>query len=110
MNTLRQETIELAPPPSVERFELDLRGLKIGAALERLELLLRIGREQGVRALWVRLDQTIAAGGPALFVPVGRKLIEAWRRGDIARCRPLSASEGGGYHIEYPAAGPLPAE
>ena len=94
---------------AIERFELDLRGLKLTAALDRLELLLRIGREQGVRSLWVRLDQNMAAGGPALFVPIGRKLVDAWRRGDISGCRPLSAADGGGYHVEYPLSEPLPA-
>ncbi len=104
-----QEPIERVAPASVDRFELDLRGLQVCDALDRLELLIRIGREQGVRSLWVRLDQEATSNGPALFVPVGRKLIQAWRRGDIVHCRPLSAAEGGGYYVYYVADAPLEA-
>ena len=101
------EPVYSAEPTTVDRFELDLRGLQAPDALDRLELLIRIGREQGVRSLWVRLDQEAANDGPALFVPVGRKLIQAWRRGDIVHCRPLSAAEGGGYYVYYVAEAPL---
>lgn len=107
MTNVLHEPLYGEEPTPVDRFELDLRGLQAQDALDRLELLIRIGREQGVRSLWVRLDQEAASGGPALFVPVGRKLIQAWRRGDIVHCRPLSAAEGGGYYVYYVAEAPL---
>lgn len=86
-----------------DEIELDLRGLERREALDRLEFLLRIGRNNGLRLLWVRLDPAVPGAGETLFVPIGRRLVEAWRCGTISRCRPLPVTEGGGYHVEYPA-------
>ena len=88
---------------SESEIELDLRGVERCQALSRLELLLRTGRHSGLRCLWVRLDPAVPGAGETLFVPIGRRLVDAWRCGTISHCRPLPGAEGGGYHVEYPA-------
>ena len=94
-----------AQPDSLpdQEIELDLRGVERCQALSRLELVLRTGKHSGLRGLWVRLDPAVPGRGETLFVPIGRRLIDAWRCGTISHCRPLPAAEGGGYHVEYPA-------
>jgi len=98
--------------------EIDLRGLDLIPALERLGHGLAHLRVRTVRVL---IDPASPTSGETLFQPVGRYLLEARRDGDVLAMQPLQAKDGRGrplagflVHLPQrrnppatPAAGPL---
>ncbi len=88
----------LAFQASEAEAELDLRGLAAGQALARIETLLSDVGADRVRTYLLRFDPADGKRGETLFLPVGRRLLEARRAGQLTRCLPLQA--GDGYFIE----------
>jgi len=86
-----------APKPDAE---LDLRGLALPAALEKIERLVIQPALPGPTRYAIRIDPPVPGGGETLFLPVGRYLLEARRRGQIGRFTPLSDIPGGGYFVD----------
>lgn len=79
--------------------ELDLRGLARPDAMARVEQLIDSG---GDAQTWlIRFDAAADDGRETLFLPLGRRLLEARRTGQIASCLP--ASDGAGYYVGFPA-------
>ena len=76
--------------------ELSLRGLDQSQAIIKLETLLN-GAHAG-QTFCIRFDPADGERGETLFLPVGRRLLEARRAGQLARCLPLQT--GAGYFIE----------
>jgi hypothetical protein len=76
--------------------ELDLRGLDEHRALARVEELLSDPGACG--SYLVQFDAAEAVSRETLFLPVGRRLLQARRDGTIQRCLPVS--DGSGYYIE----------
>lgn len=50
----------------------------------------------------IRLDPATAVSGETLFLPVGRQLLDARRRGLVERFHPLPLADGGGFYVEVP--------
>jgi hypothetical protein len=76
--------------------ELDLRGLDRSRAIAKVEALLsgtRVGQ-----TYHIRFDAADGERGETLFLPIGRRLLEARRAGQLTRCLPLRT--GDGYYIE----------
>lgn len=80
--------------------ELDLRGLPQAEALERLKRLVDEPVRPGPVRYAVRIDPPAPGGGETLFHPVGRFLLDARRRGRVARFAPLADPPGGGFFVE----------
>ncbi|MDJ0739584.1 MAG: hypothetical protein QNJ91_07690 [Gammaproteobacteria bacterium] len=79
--------------------ELDLRGLAQTDAMARVERLIDSG---GRAQTWlIRFDAAADDGRETLFLPLGRRLLEARRAGRIASCLP--ASDGAGYYVGFAA-------
>lgn len=76
--------------------ELDLRGLGKSQAIAELEALLS-GPGAG-QTYHIRFDPADGDRVETLFLPVGRRLLEARRAGRLTRCLPLQT--GDGYFIE----------
>lgn len=88
---------KLAFQPGDADAVLDLRGLDAAAALARLDALLT---DPGVsRTYLVRFDPAVGDGRETLFLPLGRRLLEARRAGTLSRCLP--AADGAGYFIAF---------
>jgi hypothetical protein len=77
--------------------ELDLRGLDASVALERIEKLLAESNATG--RLLIRFDAALGDGRETLFLPLGRRLLDARREGRLKRCLP--AEDGAAYFIEF---------
>lgn len=74
---------------------LDLRGMTSELAMQQVERLIADG---GNKKTWlIRFDPATDDGRETLFLPLGRRLLEARRAGLIARCLP--ASDGAAYFI-----------
>ena len=54
------------------------------------------------RAVAIQLSPPPEGGGETLFLPVGRQLLAARKRGWIARMSPLPAHDGLGYFVVFP--------
>jgi hypothetical protein len=80
---------------------LDLRGMDEHQALARVEDLLNDSGACG--SYLVHFDAATAATRETLFLPVGRRLLQARRDGVIRRCLPVS--DASGYYIEKPPCG-----
>ena len=76
---------------------VDLQGLDNDQAMQRVEQLLKTG-SSGATFL-IRFDPAAEGGGETLFLPLGRRLLEARRAGLLARCLP--ASDGAAYFIAF---------
>ncbi len=83
--------------------ELDLRGMPLDIALDRLRSLVDSPVLPGPRRYAIRIDPPQPGGGETLFKPVGRFLLEARRRNRIGRISPLAEPPGGGYFVEIGA-------
>jgi hypothetical protein len=77
--------------------ELDLRGLSREEAMQALESLLHEPRR--AQSYLVRFDPAGGDGRETLFLPAGRRLLEARREGLLARCLPTT--DGAGYYIAF---------
>lgn len=75
---------------------LDLRGLDEPQALAKVEALLDDSGACG--SYLVQFDAATAVARETLFLPVGRRLLQARRDGALQRCLPVS--DGSGYYIE----------
>lgn len=89
---------KLALQPGAADAELDLRGLSGEDAMRRVEALLTSPDQ--ARSCVVRFDAARNDGRETLFIPVGRRLLEARRDGILRRCLPLA--DGAGYFIAFP--------
>jgi hypothetical protein len=65
-------------------------------------LFLEKRRSPQPRTVVIRIDPATAVSGETLFLPVGRQLLDARRRGLVMRFHPLPMSDGGGFHVELP--------
>ena len=88
---------KLAFQPGDAESTLDLRGMSDELAMQQVERLLNDGSK---RKTWlIRFDPATDDGRETLFLPLGRRLLEARRAGLIARCLP--ASDGAAYFIAF---------
>jgi hypothetical protein len=76
---------------------LDLQGLPPDTALRRVESLLRDAPRS--KSYLIRFDPAVPDGRETLFLPLGRRLLQARREGRLNRCLP--ASDGAGYFIAF---------
>jgi hypothetical protein len=87
---LERLTGDAAPVDAV----LDLVELERGAALLALEAMLAQAGEGAPRRIAVRIAPATPGGGETLFLPVGRRLLEARKRGTIDGFTPLPRGDG----------------
>ena len=83
--------------------ELDLRGIEASEALGLLKGTIRDQGENSPRSVLVRIDPATADSGETLFLPVGRALLEAKRKGLVSHCHPLMELGAAGFYVELPA-------
>jgi hypothetical protein len=88
---------QLALQADAYEAEIDLRGLDSTAALQRIEALLQQPRSHD--RFLVRFDPPARNGRETLFLPLGRRLLEARRAGLLRRCLP--SPDGCGYFIAF---------
>ncbi|MEM7422328.1 MAG: hypothetical protein AAF334_01325 [Pseudomonadota bacterium] len=81
---------------------LDLRGVSLSYAQSAISQVLERGRSDDLTSLVIRIDPATPTSGETLFLPIGRQLLEARRRGLIARFHPLPEANGGGFYVELP--------
>ena len=81
--------------------ELDLRGVQASEALSLLKQVVQAGRPERPSSLVILIDPATATSGETLFLPVGRALLDAKRRGLLARCHPLSEDNDSGFFVEF---------
>ena len=77
--------------------ELDLQGLDVAEALQRVEDLLNTQKTD--RSFLIRFDAARADGRETLFQPLGRRLLQARRDGKLSRCLPVA--DGAAYFIAF---------
>lgn len=87
----------LALQPGQAEAELDLRGLDTDSALARVEQLLAGADPARPRSYRLIFDPARGDGTETLFQPLGRRLLQARRDGQLKSCLPLS--DGAGYFI-----------
>ncbi len=88
---------------SPAEYELDLTGVDGEHARLAIARMLERQRFRGEpRSVVIRLDPAGPTSGETLFQPVGRQLLQAMKKGLIARCAPLSVKDGAGFTIELP--------
>lgn len=83
-------------PGDVEA-ELDLRGLSPEQAMQTVEQLLQT--KAPANSYSIHFDAASDDGRETLFLPLGRRLLEARRAGHLARCLPLA--DGSGFFIAF---------
>jgi len=81
---------------------LDLRGVSLSHARMAISQMLDERRTADGTSVVIRIDAATATSGETLFLPVGRQLLEARRRGLIGRFHPLPEADGGGFYVELP--------
>ena len=87
---------KLSLQPGSADAQLDLRGLSATDALGRVEALLDSTAHR--TTVMIRFDAAADDGRETLFLPLGRRLLEARRNGRLTRCLPVS--DGAAYFIE----------
>ena len=85
-----EQVQKLLGPDAEAEGELDLRGVQVTEALSLLEQVVQARPLERPNSLVVRIDPATATSGETLLLPVGRALLDAKRRGLLARCHPLS--------------------
>ena len=90
---------KLAFEPGDAEAVLDLQGMPDEQALQAVEQLLQT--TQAANSYLIRFDAAQADGRETLFLPLGRRLLQARREGLLARCLP--AADGAGYFIAFAA-------
>ncbi len=81
---------------------LDLRGVSLSYARSAISQMLERWRTDDLTSVVIRIDSATATSGETLFLPVGRQLLEARKRGLITRFHPLPEGDGGGFYVELP--------
>ncbi len=81
---------------------LDLRGVSLSHARTAISQMLEQLRSAEPTSVVIRIDPATATSGETLFLPIGRQLLEARRRGLITRFHPLPEANGGGFYGELP--------
>ena len=81
---------------------LDLRGVSLSRARSAISQMLERWCSDDLTSVVILIDPATSTSGETLFLPVGRQLLEARRRGLIARFHPLPEADGGGFYIELP--------
>ena len=79
---------------------LDLRGVSSSHARSAISQMLERGRSDDLASVVIRIDPATATSGETLFLPIGRQLLEARKRGLISRFHPLPEADGGGFYVE----------
>lgn len=77
--------------------QLDLRGMRNEQAMQSVEALLLSPDAAGTYL--IHFDAAADDGRETLFLPLGRRLLDARRSGLLARCLP--ASDGTSYFIAF---------
>jgi hypothetical protein len=83
--------------PGAADAELDLRGLPAAHAMRAVEQVLHDPSPAG--SYLIRFDPAGDDGHETLFLPLGRRLLQARRDGLLQRCLP--ASDGAAYFIAF---------
>ena len=83
-------------------YTLDLQGVSLSHARTAISQILERWRSDDPTSVVIRIDPATETSGETLFLPIGRQLLEARRRGLIARFHPLPEADGGGFYIELP--------
>ena len=81
---------------------LDLLGISLSHARLAISQILEGWRSDDLTSLVIRIDPATATSGETLFLPIGRQLLEARKRGLITRFYPLPEADGGGFYVELP--------
>lgn len=76
---------------------LDLQGMAADQAMLKVEALLQGPSATG--SYLIRFDPATQDGRETLFLPLGRRLLQARRDGRLRRCLP--APDGAGYFITF---------
>lgn len=79
--------------------ELDLRGLPANEALSQVESLLQATQARQPSSVRIRFDPARGDGRETLFLPLGRRLLEARKAGLLRSCLPTP--DGDGYLIMF---------
>lgn len=85
--------------PGDAETELDLRGMPATHAMQAVEQLLQ--HSAAIGSCLIRFDPAAEDGHETLFLPLGRRLLQARRDGRLQRCLPMS--DGAGYFIAFKA-------
>lgn len=86
---------QLVFQPDDARAVLDLTGMPLTAAMQAVESLLETPGD--IDSYLIRFDPAGNDGRETLFLPIGRRLLQARREGRLNRCLP--AADGAGYFI-----------
>lgn len=81
---------------------LDLRGVSLKHARSELSGVLERWHSQDPTNLLIRIDPATADSGETLFLPIGRELLEARKRGLVTGLRLLAVTDGAGFFVELP--------
>ena len=81
---------------------LDLRGVSLNDARTAISEMLERSRSDDLTSVVIRIDPATATSGETLFLPIGRQLLGARKRGLITRFHPLPEADGGGFYVELP--------
>jgi len=81
---------------------LDLRGVSIEHARTAISRMLGRGRFGEPTSVVIRIDPATATSGETHFLPVGRQLLDARKRGLVTRFHTLPDADGGGFYVELP--------
>ena len=79
---------------------LDLRGVSLEHAGTAISQMLERWRSGDSTSVVIRINPATATSGETLFLPIGRQLLEAYKRGLITRFHPLPEANGGGFYVE----------
>lgn len=83
-------------------YTLDLRGVCATYARMAISQMLECRHSGDTKSVVIRIDPATANSGETLFLPVGRQLLDARKRGLVTRFHPLPEAGGGGFYVELP--------
>ena len=81
---------------------LDLRGVSLAEAQAVISQIVEQRLSDDATSMVVLIDPATATSGETLFLPIGRQLLDARKRGFISRFHPLPEADGGGFYLELP--------
>lgn len=79
---------------------LDLRGASVEHARAAIARMLERRNLGDPTSVVIRIDPATPTSGETLFLPVGRQLLDARKRGLVTRIHTLPGADGGGFYIE----------